>query len=1133
MAKTGQIDSAGLLTPERERTRIRRKDLTEDSPATKLMRELPDLTPAKAAPRRPLSSYYTPRNILSPSASLSFSPPGFPPNGERASDWPHSPRRQSEDSLAMSACGTSSSPDKIALLSPPGNRSAAASAAKKLPGSTAIKLQQVLPHGIAGKAAKLEVQEPGAQTVQNPGSLDDRASLKAVPARPKAKRKLTPEVGIVSEPPQQPLPVMAQANSQPLPEAIAPAKRVKPEPQDECSPSGPQLPTPLTNIDCLAVPATGNRQSRPPKRTHTSSTAPSGSNNPGRKCCRCKKSHCLKAYCECFQAGQLCEGCSCLNCHNRAGNEKVIQEQREAIRRRNPRAFEDKFTKSDVTAGKAAQHMRGCNCKKSHCQRRYCECYEAGIPCGIYCRCVGCNNCHGAAPPNRIKQEAGSKHHSKPGVLPASSALGAPQPSSGPGQAHPQMGRPLVQPNPSHSTTQKGPGPPPVHLGLQYGPNYTMMSRNLAVGCHPPNHQNLAARTSFQGNAPGGTHLQGGQALQQGGMPANGGPPALQCQHLAPGQLARHASTPHRPTHQPAGLLQRGASAPYPPPPDPLHHAAATPRQGHPPSRQLARSHSSQPSPHNGDNPSPAEAACTASSTQPHRQSSHQLSSQFPHHESSQGPSSSSVGQHMTHLHGAASAPLRSILDDGMHVPVRQGSLPVGSFPPASQGRPSWTINELQPGPSRQPGSWRNYQAPQPWQPVANHQGGPSGMEDLSGSGSMLMSSIMHQRLQVKSEPAEGAMPQALFGHEQQTGQRQAAQHGEQAGLNTDSPPGMPTPPNVQHPPPPATWQSDSFSPDSTEPTSLSEDPVASVPGIEQNASKQQQMQIHMPLSPFKNFAPPAGSDGTVIGHQPQVVGVLETQHVEHPLTNHQAPLTQHDRHGGLARTMSCLPEAQHHSQPWDPPAFPGNLLSRCNSAPPVPELGGAPMHLSDVDSDAAAALQEALLHGIDPELSRMACLASPLPHEPSILDLLPSNLPSGYQRAGPASRPPSTGPGRDPTRRVVRRLQTSSPLPDGQQPQMMQQQLPQAPHSTDAPQGQSSGEGATNSSQPMVLVPIVSRLPGGHTVVGHPAANGGHQFQGPQGSYQLVYTRTPDGQLLPLAIPSNSPNIDATPCVS
>ena len=70
-----------------------------------------------------------------------------------------------------------------------------------------------------------------------------------------------------------------------------------------------------------------------------------------------------------------------------------------------------------------------------------------------------------------------------------------------------------------------------------------------------------------------------------------------------------------------------------------------------------------------------------------------------------------------------------------------------------------------------------------------------------------------------------------------------------------------------------------------------------------------------------------------------QVVGVLETQHVAHPLTNHQGPAALH---GGLARAMSCLPDAQHHAHPWDPPTFRGSLLSRCSSAPPVPEVSSA-----------------------------------------------------------------------------------------------------------------------------------------------------------------------------------------------
>jgi hypothetical protein len=32
--------------------------------------------------------------------------------------------------------------------------------------------------------------------------------------------------------------------------------------------------------------------------------------------CTCKKSRCLQMYCVCFARGELCDGCSCENCHN-------------------------------------------------------------------------------------------------------------------------------------------------------------------------------------------------------------------------------------------------------------------------------------------------------------------------------------------------------------------------------------------------------------------------------------------------------------------------------------------------------------------------------------------------------------------------------------------------------------------------------------------------------------------------------------------------------------------------------------------------------------------------------------------------------------------------------------------------
>ncbi len=61
------------------------------------------------------------------------------------------------------------------------------------------------------------------------------------------------------------------------------------------------------------------------------------------KKCNCKKSKCLKLYCECFAAGIFCKDCSCQQCQNTVENSAVVEKTREQIQLRNPSAFASKI----------------------------------------------------------------------------------------------------------------------------------------------------------------------------------------------------------------------------------------------------------------------------------------------------------------------------------------------------------------------------------------------------------------------------------------------------------------------------------------------------------------------------------------------------------------------------------------------------------------------------------------------------------------------------------------------------------------------------------------------------------------------------------------------------------------------
>lgn len=92
--------------------------------------------------------------------------------------------------------------------------------------------------------------------------------------------------------------------------------------------------------------------------------------------CTCRKTNCLKNYCQCFSSGKECTPeCACYGCYNTHEHSDLVKQ-----------------TKAEIKCKSSRKTTPGCICKKSQCQKKYCECFNAGVACTEACKCLDCEN---------------------------------------------------------------------------------------------------------------------------------------------------------------------------------------------------------------------------------------------------------------------------------------------------------------------------------------------------------------------------------------------------------------------------------------------------------------------------------------------------------------------------------------------------------------------------------------------------------------------------------------------------------------------------------------------------------------------------------------------------------------------
>jgi Tesmin/TSO1-like CXC domain, cysteine-rich domain len=124
------------------------------------------------------------------------------------------------------------------------------------------------------------------------------------------------------------------------------------------------------------------RSDNPPPAPSTMSSAGAGGNqgmayptSSKKSPCNCKKSRCLKLYCDCFANERFCNGCNCVDCQNTPETAAIRDKAIKDTKLKNSKAFQSRIAVRDAQGDGTPQkiHTMGCKCKKSECLKKYCE----------------------------------------------------------------------------------------------------------------------------------------------------------------------------------------------------------------------------------------------------------------------------------------------------------------------------------------------------------------------------------------------------------------------------------------------------------------------------------------------------------------------------------------------------------------------------------------------------------------------------------------------------------------------------------------------------------------------------------------------------------------------------------------